>query len=278
MPYSAEISRTNPSCILFLIDQSYSMNDPFGGGESGAKKNAVADVINKLLQNFVIKCAKDEGVRDYYHIGVIGYGDDVGSAFSGELAGQDLVPISQIANNPARVEERTKKVPDGAGGLVEQTVKFPIWFDAVTSGGTPMCQAMRHAQKILSAWLNDYPDCFPPIAINITDGESTDGNPSSVAQDITSLKSSDGEVLLFNIHLSSHRGTPIEFPDSEAGLPDQYAKRLSQMSSILPNSIKETASQEGFRVSTKSRGFVFNADMAALINFLDIGTRPSNLR
>ncbi|MEK8017895.1 MAG: vWA domain-containing protein [Candidatus Parabeggiatoa sp.] len=278
MPYSAEISRTKPSCILFLIDQSYSMDDPFGGDESGAKKNAVADVINKLLQNFVIKCAKDEGVRDYYHIGVIGYGGEVGSAFSGELAGQELVPISQIANKPARIEERSKKVPDGAGGLVEQSVKFPIWFDAITSGGTPMCQAMRHAHQILSAWFNDYPDCFPPIVINITDGESTDGNPSAVAQDITSLKSSDGDVLLFNVHLSSHRGTAIEFPDSEAALPDQYAKRLYQMSSVLPNSIKETASQEGFRVSTKSRGFVFNADMVALINFLDIGTRPSNLR
>ncbi len=164
------------------------------------------------------------------------------------------------------------------GGLVEQTVKFPIWFDAVTSGGTPMCQAMHHAHKLLSAWLTDHPDCFPPIVINITDGESTDGNPSSVAQDITSLKSSDGDVLLFNVHLSSHRGTAIEFPDSEAALPDQYAKLLFQMSSVLPNSIKETASQEGFRVSAGSRGFVFNADMVALINFLDIGTRPSNLR
>lgn len=238
----------------------------------------MADVINKLLQNFVIKCAKDEGIRDYYHIGVIGYGGDVGSAFSGELAGQEFVPISQIAENPARIEERTKKVSDGAGGLVEQTVKFPIWFDAITSGGTPMCKAMRHAHQILSTWFNDHPDCFPPIMINITDGESTDGDPSSIAQDITNLKSSDGEVLLFNVHLSSLEGTAIQFPDSEANLPDQYAKLLFQMSSVLPSSIKETASQADFRVSAGSRGFVFNADMVALINFLDIGTRPSNLR
>jgi hypothetical protein len=45
---------------------------------------------------------------------------------------------------PARVETRTKKVSDGAGGLVDQAVKFPIWFDAVASGGTPMCGAERH--------------------------------------------------------------------------------------------------------------------------------------
>ena len=33
MPYSAEISRTNPSCLLFLIDRSGSMEDPFGAGD-----------------------------------------------------------------------------------------------------------------------------------------------------------------------------------------------------------------------------------------------------
>ncbi len=32
MSYSAEISRNNPTCFLFLIDQSGSMNDPWSGG------------------------------------------------------------------------------------------------------------------------------------------------------------------------------------------------------------------------------------------------------
>ena len=36
MSYEAEISRSNPSCFLFLIDQSGSMADKFGGG--GGKK------------------------------------------------------------------------------------------------------------------------------------------------------------------------------------------------------------------------------------------------
>src|SRR5947209_5441209 len=109
MPYTAEISRSNPSCFLFLIDQSASMQDPFGGGESAKKKaDGVADAINKLLQNLVIKCAKEEGVRDYYFAGVLGYGHQVSSAFIGALAGRELVPISEIANQPARIEERIK--------------------------------------------------------------------------------------------------------------------------------------------------------------------------
>lgn len=276
MAYAAEISRSNPSCFLFLIDQSGSMADPFGAGESNrSKANGVADAINHLLQNLVIKCAKEEGVRDYYHVGVLAYGNRVGPAFSGPLVGKDLVPVSDIANMPARVEER---VEDGAGGLVDQTIRFPIWFDPVANGGTPMCQALGQAQSILQHWLTAHPSCFPPIVINITDGEATDGDPSGPANAIKRLASSDGEVLLFNLHTSSQRATPIEFPDSDAGLPDQFAQLLFGMSSLLPPYMRSIAQQEGYRVSEGTRGFVFNANIEAVIKFLDIGTRPSDLR
>ena len=203
MAYTAEISRSNPSCFLFLIDRSGSMQEVmnptntqpldqpmvvdgqrFTHSASGkTKAQTLADVVNRLLTNLVIKCTKSEGVRDYYHIGVIGYGGDntagrVEPAFSGALAGRELVPIQEIAEAPARIEERSKKVDDGAGGLVEQKTKFPVWFDAVASGGTPMCAALTKAQSILSVWTTQYPNGFPPIVINITDGESTDGDPS----------------------------------------------------------------------------------------------------
>lgn len=279
MPYTAEISRANPSCFVFLIDRSGSMDDPFGAGESTRKKaDGVADAVNRLLQNLVIKCAKSEGVRDYYHVGVIGYGSSVGPAFSGALAGRELVPISEIADHPARIEERSKKVDDGAGGLVDQTVKFPVWFDPAAHGGTPMCEALTRARELVSGWLTQHPGSFPPIIINITDGESTDGDPTSVADSIKALDTGDGNPLLFNVHLSSHPSAPVEFPDSESGLPDQYAQLLYRLSSPLPPYMRGIAGQEGYTVSDGTRGFVFNADIVSVIRFLDIGTRPANLR
>src|SRR5436309_1721496 len=188
MSYEAEISRVNPSCFLFLIDRSGSMSDPFGGGGGGkSKADGVADAINRLLQNLVIKCAKSEGVRDYYEVGVLGYGAAVGPAFSGVLAGRDLVPISEVGNQPARVEERTRKVDDGAGGLVDQTIKFPVWFDPIANGATPMCAALDRAQQILSAWVGQHAASYPPIVINITDGEATDGDPLPNAEALKAL-------------------------------------------------------------------------------------------
>ena len=123
MPYTAEISRTNPSCFLFLVDQSSSMLEPFGAQPDKQKAEGVADAINRLLQNVVIKCAKSEGVRDYFYVGILGYGGRVESGLTGPLAKQPLVPVSLIANCPLRVEQRTRKVDDGAGGLIEQGAK-----------------------------------------------------------------------------------------------------------------------------------------------------------
>ena len=78
-PYTAEISRDNPSCFLFLIDQSGSMEDDISiGSENETLANGVADSINTWLQELSIKCAKSEGVRDYYDIGVLGYACNVG--------------------------------------------------------------------------------------------------------------------------------------------------------------------------------------------------------
>src|SRR5262249_34161691 len=159
MPYVAEISRTNPSCFLFLVDQSGSMIKPFGGEVGKIKAQGVADAINRLLQNLVLKCAKSEGIRDYFHVGVIGYGMQVAPGFGGKRAGRRLVPISEIANSPLRVEQRTRKVDDGAGGLVEQKFKFPLWFEPTGEGKTPMCEALSVAQQTMTEFISKYPNC-----------------------------------------------------------------------------------------------------------------------
>lgn len=279
MAYTAEISRDNPACFLFMIDQSRSMEDEISAGDGSQKKcDGVADSINRWLQELSIKCAKVEGVRDYYHVGVIGYGKTVGPGFSGALAGRELVPISEIADNPARLEERTKKVPDGAGGLVEQNVRTPVWFDPVANGGTPMCRAAGEALRILQQWVGDHPDCFPPIVINITDGEATDGNPEERVEALTQPASKDGSTMLFNIHLSSNpNATPIIFPDDPGVLPDDYARMLFETASPLTPTMRALAHEHGISTSEGSKAFVLNADMVLLVQAIDIGTRPSNV-
>jgi hypothetical protein len=276
--YSAEVSRANPTSFIFLIDQSASMEDRIGGGAGQRKCDVVADALNRLLSELAIKCAKEEGIRDYFHIAVIGYGATIGSALPGQLASQELVPLSEVAAAPARLETRTKKVPDGAGGLVDQDVRFPVWVDPVASNGTPMSAALTQAHSIVSHWLTDHPECFPPIVLNLTDGESTDGDPSLAAESIRQLESTDGGVLLFNLHVSGDTATPNTFPDSDLALPNAYAKALFNMSSVLPPGMRSYVEQQGITAGEGTRGFVFNADVTSVVQFLDIGTRASDLR
>ncbi len=276
MAYSAEISRNNPSCFLFVIDQSGSMSDNYVS-VGKPKSEALADVINRMLQQLVIKCAKSEGVRDYYNVGVIGYGaNGVGPAFGGSLSGKNLVPISEIANNPARIEERTKRVSDGAGGLVDTSVKFPIWFDPTANGGTPMTEAFRKANTIIADWLSSNPNCFPPVVIHITDGESTDGDPTEEMNKLTSQASNDGNVILFNLHTNARSVNPISFPGPEIQLPDQYSEKLFNGASLLPSFMRNVAAQEfGLNLSDGAKAFVLNGDIDLIITAIEIGTRPS---
>src|SRR5690606_25638278 len=107
-----------------------------------SKAQFLADAINRALDTLVGRCSKDEGVRRYFEIGVIGYGASVGPALGGALVGRDIVGIDELADNPLRVEERLQKIPDGMGGIVEVTNRFAVWFDPVANNGTPMCQAL----------------------------------------------------------------------------------------------------------------------------------------
>src|SRR2546421_11314693 len=139
MAYSAEISRTNPSCFLFLIDQSGSMAEPFAGQPETKKAHEVAAAINRLLQTLVLRCAKGHEVLDRFHVGVIGYGSgNGGPALGGQLAGRILGPVRQLAMFPLRVEQGPKGAPGGAGGVVGQAIKVPRGVEPEGDGTAPL--------------------------------------------------------------------------------------------------------------------------------------------
>jgi hypothetical protein len=142
-----------------------------------------------------------------------------------------------------------------------------------------MCHTLHHAYGLLEQWIAEHRDCFPPIVVHITDGESQDGDPIPYAEAIQSLATDNGNVLMFNCHLSMTASDPFVFPSSDEILPEELARVLFRMSSVLPPPIFDRAVQEGFAVQPNARGMVFNADMTSLLQFLDMGTRiAKNLR
>ncbi len=279
--YQREISSERKACILFLLDQSFSMEEPLGNSDQ-RKCDQLAAAVNAWLHNMAIRASGDAGIRDWMDVGVIGYRTDqsanpvIEPTLTGPLAGQPLVSITEIGNHPARIDTTTQSFHDEeTGETVEVPTDSPVWVDPVAEGSTPMCHVLHYAHSLLEPWIAQHPDSFPPIVIHISDGESQDGDPVPYADAIRALATSDGNVLLFNCHLSMTASDSIVFPATDEVLPDDLARVLFAMSSPLPEPFYQGAVAEGMSLSPGARGMVFNADMVVLINFLDMGTRAA---
>jgi len=280
-PYSQEISRQHKACFLFLLDQSFSMQEPLGNSPNRKCDELIA-AINGWLQNMAIRASGDEGIKDWMDVGVFGYRTDqaanpiITSALQGSLAGRTLVSITEVGACPARIDTRVQYIHDEETGEVLQLpCEMPVWVDPVAEGGTPMCHMLYYAHQMLSDWINRHRQSFPPIVVHITDGESQDGDPIPYAEALKALATEDGNVLLFNCHLSMTAAEPFMFPSSEEGLPDQLARVLFRMSSVLPEPFYRHGSLEGFPLQPHARGMAFNADMVCLIQFLKMGTQAA---
>jgi hypothetical protein len=244
------------------------MRDSFAGTRA-SKAVALAQGVNDLVRNLVLQCQRGEDIRDYYELAFIGYGSAAGSALGGSLRGQQLVPISTIADYPLRMA--TETLP----GSRDLSIDRPVWVDPVASGATHMNAAIDLAGSFLVDWANTHQRSFPPIVLNFSDGESTDGDPLPIAEQLRGISTSEGSLLLFNIHLSTEVGSPIEYPSSPAGLRDRYAQCLFDMSSELTPFMINSARGLGLSVAPGARGFVFNADSTKLSEFLNVGTQVS---
>lgn len=275
MAYERRLDRNAPGCLFFLVDQSGSMSEPVAG-ETRSKAEAVAEAINNLLYELVLRCIKGESdtPRHYYDIGVIGYGATVQSGFGGSLAGRELVSIIDVANNPLRVVEREATAPQPGQdiGTVPRRHKYPVWIDPVANQLTPMSEALNRAGSVLASWVQSHPESFPPILINISDGAATDGDPRIWARRITSLATHDGNLLFFNLNVSALTATPLFCPADPSVLDNDYARLLFEMSSPLPPYMVDLARGMNLPVAPHGKGFVYNADMVAVVRFLQIGT------
>src|SRR5438270_243668 len=113
---------------------------------------------------------------------------------NGELLGVQRLSSyhdPRTAPGPSRLPTTRTAV----AGLIEQSIRFPVWFEPLASGSTPMCQALREARACIVDFISRTPRCFPPIILHLTDGEATDGDPEPDAEELRSLSTSDGPVL-----------------------------------------------------------------------------------
>ncbi len=175
-------------------------------------------------------------------------------------------------------EKKTRK------GLVVKEVEKVQWIEAYHTGSwTQFHMAFDHAKRLLENWMEAHQDqdCYPPTIIHITDGEYNGASKSEVQQKANELKSmftNDGNVLLFNIHITANDNDGLTFPKSKAELDgNRYAMDLFDLSSLLPLRYNEEICKiKATDSSARHSAMAVNADMTTLIKLMDIGT-PTNI-
>lgn len=283
--YTAQITRSTPTAFIFMVDHSVSMQKrTMLNGEEMSMAEAVARIVNHQINELVLRCIKSNEVRHYYDIAVIGYGQNVYSGWNGTLAGRDFVSPEELKNNPfkkitTREEKRTRK------GIVVKEVEKVQWLEARHNGSwTHIHTAFGRAKELLDEWMKKYhdKDCYPPTIINITDGEFNGATKEEVLQQANELKSmftNDGNVILFNIHISANKGLSLSCPLSKDELKgNSYATTLFEMSSLLPLRYNTPISniRKDSDMNARHVAMAVNADMSTLIQLMDIGT-PTNI-
>ena len=277
MSYNQEISRANPGYLIILIDQSFSMCYPYGS--AGTKARECSNAVNRVLRETVLACTDGEEIKNSCYISVLGYGkskDEAVNAFSGMLASKSMVSVQDLTENCLRVENIKRKVSDGAGGLVEIDDQFPIWVEPASVGETPMSDGFKIASQLISEWIEQHESSFPPVVINITDGEANSlPRARAAAEQLAQLGTNDGKTLLLNAHISGATDAEVILPSSVEQLPkgDSYAQFLYEISSELPPLMLERAAASGLDPSPSSKGFVYKAKLETMIQLLEIGTK-----
>ncbi len=267
MAYTEKMSSSNPGCILIMLDQSGSMIDTYGS-EGEQKKDMAATAVNRVINEIIQASAAGEGIKDRCFVGVVGYGQ--------KDTGVDIIlgdMIAKIADNPLRIDKRKKTMPDGAGGLVEKEIKFPIWVEAVADWGTPMDYAFEKVTELSIDWCDSHPDSFPPVIINITDGEPNDEKRTRIeAEKLLQVSNNDGNILLFNVHIADGLRDGVVLPSDGSTLNDPLAKFLFDISSELPDELLQEARDNFENINKGSRGMIYNAKAEDLIRMLNFGS------
>ena len=283
--YTAQITRNTPTAFIFLIDQSVSMQKYTTlYGEEMPMAEAVARIVNHQLNELVLRCIKGSETRDYYDIAIIGYGEKAYSGWKGELEGRDFVKPSELKEHPYK-KITTKKETRTRKGVKVVEVEEVQWIEAeATQGWTRVHHAFEKAKGLLDEWMEKHhdKDCYPPTIINITDGEFNGATKEYVLQQANELKSmftNDGNVILFNIHISANKAVCVTCPASKDEVSfSSLATTMYEMSSLLPMRYSDRIAdlRKDGTPNNRYTAMSINADMSTLIQLMDIGT-PTNI-
>jgi hypothetical protein len=266
MSYNNRFQRANRGLIVFLIDQSASMSQTWSNGLTLADN--VAYSINLTLNDIIVRLTDGTtgDVKNTATIAAIGYGGK-----------DDYNAETLFCETISEIDEKYPKAPTTiATKEGNSTIDCIQVVKSVSNYGTPMASAFKMAKEVVEAWINTHNGTQDPVpvVINISEGAPTDSESDvkKYANEILNLSIPDGNVLVFNIHISSSAsGQEVKFPADGQTMPDEMSKLLYDISSkVSKDLINQNYQLQSKNIQPGSRLFMSNVNKAEeLSNFLD---------
>ena len=284
------VSRSNPQYLIFLVDESGSME---------SKGNQVVSALNNTLEHLKRTQRKGSaGTKNYFYVSILGYRRFMNDSTQEiEVAVEDLVKYN--SNTPTNI--RKEKIRPLIAVTHKDYTTRNDWVKFEAYGGTPMKEAFAVCKELVGNWeinadryiseanpgLKADEKLHPPIIINITDGRyddsmSGEGNldvsksPAGIIREIQSRKYQRfyDKPVVMNVHITDVGGTDTTaFPSSVSSNAEPYLRELFSMSSLLTENQVLSAQNGGYAVSSGAKAFLYNANPADLTKILIIGTQ-----
>jgi len=253
MSYSVVATGKTPALIIYLLDVSGSMQDVLDGSP---KIEHVNQAIEKVLVRMVQRSSKGEIISPRYRLAMVAYRDTHIDILGG---------IKTI-------------------GEVAQLGKPTLSANATTDTAAAFAYARDLLKKEL-ATLNGPPPHPAPMICHLTDGVFTGSDPEPIAQEIMQMATDDGHVLIENIYVGPNLTVqPITDVENWPGLRDasevndQYAKKLFNMSSPLPDSYANVINEMGYELKPGSKMLIPSANKELIeLAFAMSGATPTGI-
>ena len=249
-------SSAHPGLIVFLLDQSGSMTQPYVNNES--RSEFACKALNVLIDDIINRNSSGFKIKDRCHIAVIGYNQVASCLLSGYLSEIEKMDVSEYDDH------------------------VPMWIKPTYEDGiTNMKAAFEMAYNIVKKWIDTCPDKPAPVIINISDGhpyyDQLDFNEcmkqtEAVVEQIKILKMTDGKVSIFNIMIGNGCNV-IKFPLNDEACDNAESRFLFNISTIVPESYrKEAESKYGVVCEQGAKGVIYQANDADLVSFIRFGS------
>jgi len=196
-------TRANPGLIVFIVDQSDQMSLCAEDGRSFAE--ITAESINRSILEMILRFVSGTTVKDSAWVAIITHGGECDDADIYRLE-----KINELYKNPLRVENRKKRISDGAGGFLEIDLELPIFIEPFSKGFPHMKKAFQIAYELIDEWRkkDDKIDGYfqrdksldpVPLIVNLTsDDICVDDELVHIVNRIKGIELDDGNPLILN--------------------------------------------------------------------------------